>query len=141
MDPAALGLAPSADPGEGPPSSRFAQQERRVGAIDRTSSGQGAQGGGEVDFSSVVKRREYQAALKACYERVLKRDEAVKAGGRVSISVEVGTSGGVTGVSVDAPAGFGAVSDCIKDTVRRWRFPASSEEYGGEFSLVLTPAT
>jgi hypothetical protein len=44
-------------------------------------------------------------------------------------------------VQVSAPPEFGSMSTCIKDTVRRWRFPPSGDEYDVPFPLVLTPTS
>jgi hypothetical protein len=40
-------------------------------------------------------------------------------------------------VVVNAPASFILVEPCIKTAVRRWKFPASSEDYGTNFPLIL----
>jgi hypothetical protein len=43
----------------------------------------------------------------------------------------------VKSVSVNAPASFSSVSTCIRDAVKRWRFPSNSEEYETSFPLLL----
>jgi hypothetical protein len=105
--------------------------------IQRESSG--SRGGtpfSEASFSAVVNQADHKAALKSCYERALKRDDKLK-GGRLDVTVNVGQTGTVKSVSVNAPPDFGVVSTCIKDAVRRWRFPTNDDAYEASFPLLL----
>jgi hypothetical protein len=90
----------------------------------------------ESMISAVVKRKENQEAIKSCYERALKRDDRLRSG-RIDVSASVGMSGSVKAVQLSAPPEFSMVEPCIKSSVRRWHFPANSEEYSITFPLIL----
>ena len=118
-------------------SRRFAQDERKVAAPGKDRSGR--RGEATFDhqkFMGVFKQQDHHTAIKSCYERALKRDERLKLA-RLDISVNVGETGSVKKVRVDAPPEFNGVSSCIREAVRRWRFPANSEEYEASFPLIL----
>jgi hypothetical protein len=87
-------------------------------------------------ISAVVRGKDNQAALKACYERALKMDNHLTSG-RMDVTVSIAASGAVQRVVVNAPASFIMVEPCIKTAIRRWTFPASSEEYGTNFPLIM----
>jgi predicted Zn finger-like uncharacterized protein len=132
--------APIADPtaASGPP--KVAADERRVPAYhsSRSSGAESAAGGGptEGQIHAVVNRRENQMAIKTCYERALKRDDRIRSG-RIEATVGIGMSGIVKSVALAAPAEFSNVEPCIKQAVRRWAFPANSEEYSTQFTLIM----
>jgi predicted Zn finger-like uncharacterized protein len=136
--PPLTGGAQPADPGDGTSvSRRFAQDERKVAAPGK--SGAGRKGEATFDhqkFMGVFKQQDHHTAIKSCYERALKRDERLKLA-RLDISVNVGETGSVKKVRVDAPPEFNGVSTCIREAVRRWRFPANTEEYEASFPLIL----
>lgn len=117
---------------------RFAQAERSISAasVQKAKAAAAAPSFNQSDVTAVVKRRENQDAIKICYERALKRDNRLK-GGRLDVTVTIGSSGMVRAVDVDAPSDLNAVSSCVRDTVKRWRFPASNEEYGTSFPFVF----
>jgi len=118
-------------------SRRFAQDERKVAAPGKEHGS--AKGGGEFDhqkFMAVFKQQDHHTAIKSCYERALKRDERLKLA-RLDISVNVGETGSVKKVKVEAPPEFNGVSSCIREAVRRWRFPSNSAEYEASFPLIL----
>jgi outer membrane biosynthesis protein TonB len=121
-------------------SKRFAEPERRVTAAKPGSSAGSATASvksdnfSEADVRAVIKHNE--ASIKSCYERALKRDERLRTG-RLDVNVTVGVSGMVKAVSVNAPPEFSGVSACVKEAVRRWRFPAGREEYEVPFPLLL----
>jgi hypothetical protein len=77
--------------------------------------------------------------LQRCYETALRA-----AGGRqdgtikVTVSVTVGMSGTVKSVSTEG-AGLGGMTDCIKQSVKRWRFPQAGGESEFAFPLVFQP--
>jgi predicted Zn finger-like uncharacterized protein len=139
VEPPAIGTAPpplEAAPGS-PNSAALAVRETRVGpATPRASAAAPGGATADVDFFGFVRRKENQATLKTCYDRALKRNEALRMG-KLNVTVDVGRSGTVKGVKVDAPSEFEGVGTCIQDAVRRWRWPASSEDYQGTFPLVL----
>lgn len=86
---------------------------------------------------SVVTRKENQDAVKMCYNRVL-RQTGTRTGGRIEVVVTIGVSGKVKDVTLTSPPGLDVVHACLKTSISRWRFPASGEEYGTGFTLLLT---
>lgn len=117
---------------------RFAQAERSISSasVQRARAAGPAASFNQADVTAVIKRRENQDAIKICYERALKRDSRMQ-GGRLDVTVTIGSSGMVRGVEVEAPSDLNAVSACVKATVKRWHFPASNEEYGTSFPFVF----
>jgi predicted Zn finger-like uncharacterized protein len=114
---------PSSRPGHGdaPRPNPFAEGSRAVS---------------QDQISAVVRNPANQAGLRSCYERALKMDNHLTSG-RLDITVSVSASGAVDRVIVNAPANFILVEPCIKNAVRRWRFPAGAEDYGTSFPLIL----
>jgi hypothetical protein len=94
--------------------------------------------GGPTDgmIHAVVNKRENQLTIKTCYERALKRDDKIRSG-RIETTVEIGRSGIVRSVALNAPGEFANVEPCIKQAVRRWMFPANTEEYTTQFTLIM----
>ena len=90
----------------------------------------------QSQISAVVRNRANQDGLKSCYERALKMDNHLTSG-RIDVTVSIGTSGIVQRVVVNAPSSFILVEPCIKNAVKRWVFPPSSEEYGTNFPLIM----
>jgi TonB family protein len=94
---------------------------------------------GELDPALVSKEvRARIGAVKACYERALKRNPNL--GGKIKVRWTITAAGTVSGVDIaDDSMGDSEVSSCIKQLVARWRFPAPS---GGsvevEFPFVFT---
>jgi TonB family protein len=94
---------------------------------------------GELDPALVSKEvRARIGAVKACYERALKRNPNLS--GKVKVRWTITAAGTVSGVDIaDDSMGDSEVSSCIKQLVARWRFPAPS---GGsvevEFPFVFT---
>lgn len=125
------------DPGDGSSATkRFALAERKVAAPRAGAGTAGGQAFDQSQVSAVVRRKENQEAVKVCYDRALKRDSRLS-GGRVNVTVTIGGSGIVKQVQVDAAADMDAVGGCIKDTVKRWRFPGGGEEYDFQFPFVF----
>jgi len=54
----------------------------------------------------------------------------------MDVSVTVGRSGTVTAVSASG-SDFGGLGACIEQSVRRWRFPASSDGGNTRFPVVF----
>lgn len=81
---------------------------------------------GELDPSMVAKEvRSRLGAIKACYERALKRNPNLS--GKVVIHWTITQAGTVSGVDVEQDTlGDAEVASCIKALVARWRFPAPS---------------
>jgi TonB family protein len=94
---------------------------------------------GELDPALVSKEvRARIGAVKACYERALKRNPNLS--GKIKVRWTITAAGTVSGVDIsDDSVGDSEVSSCIKQLVARWRFPAPS---GGsvevEFPFVFT---
>ena len=64
-------------------------------------------------------------AIKACYERALKRNPNLS--GKVVIHWTITQAGTVSGVDVEQDTlGDAEVASCIKSLIARWRFPAPS---------------
>jgi outer membrane biosynthesis protein TonB len=89
---------------------------------------------GELDPSLVSKEvRARMGAIKACYERSLKRNPNLS--GKIKVRWTITAAGTVSGVEIeDDSMGDGEVSSCIKGLVSRWRFPAPS---GGSVEVVF----
>jgi outer membrane biosynthesis protein TonB len=81
---------------------------------------------GELDPAMVAKEvRSRLGAIKACYERALKRNPTLS--GKVVIHWTITQAGTVSGVDVEQDTlGDAEVASCIKALVARWRFPAPS---------------
>ncbi len=81
---------------------------------------------GELDPAMVAKEvRTRLGAIKACYERALKRNPNLS--GKVVIHWTITQAGTVSGVDVETDTlGDAEVASCIKSLVARWRFPAPS---------------
>lgn len=75
--------------------------------------------------------------LQRCYQRALRQDPTLGAA-KVTVSINVGTTGRVTNVSVAPPLPTGALESCLKDTVSRWAFPPSPVEYETQVPLALS---
>jgi predicted Zn finger-like uncharacterized protein len=133
--PASLEPAPIGEtkPGTAAPGERVVPryQPKAAAASPATS---GAPRDGMIN--AVVNKHENKAAITACYERELKRDDKLRSG-RLAVTVNVGMSGMVKAVSISAPPEFSRVEACIKNAVRRWSFPANSEDYQIEFPLIM----
>ena len=79
---------------------------------------------GELDPGMVAKEvRSRLGAIKACYERALKRNPNLS--GKVVIHWTITQAGTVSGVDVETDTlGDAEVASCIKSLIARWRFPA-----------------
>jgi outer membrane biosynthesis protein TonB len=79
---------------------------------------------GELDPAMVAKEvRSRLGAIKACYERALKRNPTLS--GKVVIHWTITQAGTVSGVDVEQDTlGDAEVASCMKALVARWRFPA-----------------
>src|SRR5262249_14974992 len=90
---------------------------------------------GKIDASIVAREiRSRMRAIQACYERQLKRNPNL--GGKIGLRFTIGSVGKVTNVSIESDSvGDPSVTDCVKQAVLRWRFPAPE---GGP-AEVVTP--
>ena len=74
--------------------------------------------------------------LQRCYERAIRGRQSPPSV-RLDVSVTVAASGRVKEVSADGD-GPGGLAECIEASVRRWRFPASSEGGPAKFPIVFS---
>jgi predicted Zn finger-like uncharacterized protein len=86
---------------------------------------------------SVVQNNKVQ--LQRCYETALrasggKQDGAIK----VTVNVTVGAAGSVKNVATEGN-GLSTMNDCLRTSVRRWRFPQSGGDSEFAFPLVFQP--
>ncbi len=97
--------------------------ERRVTAVVKSEA---PSVDGELDPNIVTKEvRARMGAIKACYERALKRNPNIS--GKVVVRWTITAAGTVSGVDMDQDTlGDSEVTSCIKGLVARWRFPAPS---------------
>jgi TonB family protein len=81
---------------------------------------------GQLDPNIVVREvKARMSAIKACYERALKRNPNLS--GKVVVRWTITAAGTVSGVDIDQDSlGDSEVTGCIKALVARWRFPAPS---------------
>jgi TonB family protein len=88
---------------------------------------------GALDPSLVSKEvRTRIGAIKACYERALKRNPNLS--GKVKVRWTITAAGTVSAVEIEEDSmGDNEVASCIKGLVSRWRFPAPS---GGSVDVV-----
>ncbi len=81
---------------------------------------------GELDPGLVAKEvKSRLGAVKACYERALKRNPNLS--GKVVVHWTITAAGTVSGIDIEQDSlGDAEVSSCIKQLVARWRFPSPS---------------
>jgi hypothetical protein len=94
------------------------------------------------DPMAIVRDRENSAALRACCDRMTKRDGSLADGkltGKLNVTATIGASGAVQTVSVEAPQTLEAVSACVRNVVRHWHFPSKGEESQLSFPLIVHP--
>jgi outer membrane biosynthesis protein TonB len=79
---------------------------------------------GQLDSNIIVKEvKARMGAIKACYERSLKRNPNLS--GKIAVRWTITPAGTVTGVDIDQDSmGDPEVSSCIKSQIAHWRFPA-----------------
>jgi predicted Zn finger-like uncharacterized protein len=88
-------------------------------------------------LSKVVQDNKVQ--LQRCYETALRATGGKQEGAiKVTVNVTVGTSGMSKGVATQG-TGLGNMNECIKQAVKRWRFPQSGGESEFAFPLVFQP--
>jgi hypothetical protein len=74
--------------------------------------------------------------LQRCYERAIRGQQSPESV-RLDVTVMVAASGRVKEVSADG-GGPGGLAECIEASVRRWRFPASSDGGPAKFPIVFS---
>lgn len=94
-------------------------------------------GGQQISQQSILDVVSHnKRSLNACYDRVLKHDSTVKRA-RLDMHVKIGISGTVTQALSSGEHAKSELGTCISQTVKRWRFPSSGEEYETEFPIIL----
>ncbi len=74
--------------------------------------------------------------LQRCYERAVRGQQSPPSV-RLDVTVTVASSGRVKKVSAEG-SGPGGLAECVEASVRRWRFPASSEGGPARFPIVFS---
>ncbi|MEM7437497.1 MAG: AgmX/PglI C-terminal domain-containing protein, partial [Myxococcota bacterium] len=74
--------------------------------------------------------------LQRCYERAIRGQQSPTAV-RMNVSINVAASGRVSAVDV-AGSGPGGLKECMEASIRRWRFPVSSEGGPAKFPIVFS---
>lgn len=74
--------------------------------------------------------------LQRCYERAIRGQQSAPAV-RLDVTVMVAPSGRVKSVTAEG-TGPGGLTECVEASVRRWRFPASSEGGPAQFPIVFS---
>jgi hypothetical protein len=74
--------------------------------------------------------------LQRCYERAIRGQQSPTTV-RLDVTVMVASSGRVKEVNA-VGSGPGGLAECIESSVRRWRFPASSEGGPAKFPIVFS---
>lgn len=74
--------------------------------------------------------------LQRCYERAIRGQRSPTAV-RMNVSLTVAASGRVSEVDV-AGSGPGGLKECMEASIRRWRFPVSSEGGPARFPIVFS---
>jgi TonB family protein len=75
--------------------------------------------------------------LQRCYQRALRQDPTLGTA-KVTVSIDVGTTGRVNNVSVAPPLPTGALESCLESAVSRWAFPPSPVDYETQVPLSLS---
>jgi predicted Zn finger-like uncharacterized protein len=79
---------------------------------------------------------ENKPRLQRCYERAIRGQTSTEAV-RLDVTVQVAASGRVKSVSA-SDGGPGGLAECIEASVRRWRFPETSDGGPAKFPLVFS---
>ncbi|MGB5812709.1 MAG: AgmX/PglI C-terminal domain-containing protein, partial [Polyangiales bacterium] len=74
--------------------------------------------------------------LQRCYERAIRGQQSPDAV-RMNVSLTVAASGRVADVAVGG-SGPGGLKECVEASIRRWRFPVSSEGGPAKFPIVFS---
>jgi len=74
--------------------------------------------------------------LQRCYERAI-RGQQSSPSVRLDVTVTVASSGRVKAVNAEG-TGPGGLAECVEASVRRWRFPPSSEGGPAKFPIVFS---
>jgi hypothetical protein len=122
-------------PAEAPPVRRPRPRPRPRPRTSPAPSPRSGPSAFDAQVGATIRRN--QSSVRYCYERALKRDDSLSL--RLDVNVRLRASGEVEQVTVDGPANATALTNCIRNLVRNWRFPAAPEPYGSSFPLLLQP--
>jgi len=111
--------------------------ERRASVYKRNRDPAGPTAAQQAKIRDVVGDPRNRLAVQSCYNRALRRTGS-NTGGRLEVTVSVGSSGRVQNVDLDSSAGLKPVYPCIQKAVSRWNFPGGSEAYAASFTLLLS---
>ncbi|MBN2342912.1 MAG: AgmX/PglI C-terminal domain-containing protein [Deltaproteobacteria bacterium] len=105
-----------------------------------TDAGSSGQGLTQQQMSAVVNKN--RSSLQLCYERELKKGTAPSSGDlKVVFSVNVGTSGTVTKVSMRGDGTqVAGLKKCLDGAVKSWLFPAGGAASTVQFPIIFTPS-
>ncbi len=83
---------------------------------------------------AVIRRHVHR--LKRCYERAVRLHPTELRRAKMKVTIRIGASGRVRSVRI-TPGKYRGLSlgDCIVSSIKRWRFPPSTESYGTSFPL------
>jgi len=105
------------------------EEQKPTGALQATLN--------PAQLTKVVKDNTVQ--LQRCYETALRAAGGKQEGAiKVTVSVVVGMSGTTKSVSTQGD-GLGNMTECIRSSVKRWRFPVSGGDSEFAFPLVFQP--
>ena len=79
------------------------------------------------------------SALNKCYTKALKKKKDL-AGTKLKVTVEVGSKGKASEVTVDGPEGDGKVLKCVQKAVKKWKYPRQKDDYKTFFTLTVKEA-
>lgn len=88
-------------------------------------------------FSTVLQNNKSQ--LQRCYETALRATGGKQEGAiQLDVNVVVATGGGTKSVSLKGD-GLGNMTECVRNSLLRWRFPAAGATSEFAFPLVFMP--
>ncbi|MBW2736418.1 MAG: AgmX/PglI C-terminal domain-containing protein [Deltaproteobacteria bacterium] len=90
--------------------------------------------------ASAIVQRGLRVLKEDCYQRALRRNPNLR--GMITVVLTLNALGKVTRVEFDKDTvGDGDVTSCVKEHVKRWRFPAPDDGKAAElsFSVGFTP--
>ncbi len=101
-----------------------------------TSSSKSSEGEGLEAAQLIKVVTKNRPTLQRCYEIAARGNQAATV--RIDVDITVGNSGTVTGVKTRGQS-IGNMSDCIREAVKRWRFPAADGSTQTTFPVVFQP--
>lgn len=122
---------------DAPPTVRRVRPPRPRRANPSSSAGPSSPAPSSLDSQIGATIRRNQSGIRVCYDRALKRNDGLAL--RLDVNVRMRASGDVEEVSIDGPEGATALTACIRNVIRTWRFPPAPEPYASKFPLLLQP--